>query len=231
MFKSTRQVGALAGGRPRAPAKREARHETMRGAVICIDGAELAVAATLRDHSERGARLSVITAQPVPDEIMLVVRSLNLAVRGRIVWRRQLELGVRFTSRGEEARLRELQGRYWQGLRAEQARQAELQERAAWASQQSRAQTAAQLAQGGAVRLGTAQGAGFAAATAEIAHLRLLELEPGGSYTLDDLKSAYRRRAMTVHPDRGGDPELFQAINDAFQSLCTAMLVAAAERD
>jgi hypothetical protein len=37
--------------------------------------------------------------------------------------------------------------------------------------------------------------------------------------TLDDIKAAYRRRALEVHPDRGGAPTDFQAVEAAYRRL------------
>jgi hypothetical protein len=35
--------------------------------------------------------------------------------------------------------------------------------------------------------------------------------------TSDELKRAYRARALATHPDRGGDPEAFRAVQSAFK--------------
>jgi DnaJ domain len=35
--------------------------------------------------------------------------------------------------------------------------------------------------------------------------------------TADELKRAYRARALATHPDRGGDPEAFRAVQSAFE--------------
>lgn len=37
--------------------------------------------------------------------------------------------------------------------------------------------------------------------------------------TPDEIKKAYRKLAMQHHPDKGGDPEQFQAINEAYETL------------
>jgi DnaJ-domain-containing protein 1 len=37
--------------------------------------------------------------------------------------------------------------------------------------------------------------------------------------TLDDIKAAYRRKALEAHPDRGGDPADFQAVEAAYRRL------------
>lgn len=45
----------------------------------------------------------------------------------------------------------------------------------------------------------------------------LLGVEPGA--TLEELKRAYRQRALETHPDRGGDPERFRAVQRAYERL------------
>ena len=40
--------------------------------------------------------------------------------------------------------------------------------------------------------------------------------------TVDDIKAAYRRRALEVHPDRGGSQGDFLAVEDAYRSLMIA---------
>ncbi len=39
------------------------------------------------------------------------------------------------------------------------------------------------------------------------------------NYTLDELKLAYRKKAIQTHPDKGGNPELFDAVTKAYFSL------------
>lgn len=39
--------------------------------------------------------------------------------------------------------------------------------------------------------------------------------------TLADIKRAYRARALETHPDRGGDPDRFRAVQRAYEQLST----------
>lgn len=41
----------------------------------------------------------------------------------------------------------------------------------------------------------------------------------GESFTSDQLKTAYRKRASETHPDRGGDPQEFMAVQTAYERL------------
>lgn len=48
----------------------------------------------------------------------------------------------------------------------------------------------------------------------------ILEVEPSASE--DEIKKAYRKKAQAVHPDKGGDTELFQEIAKAYEILSNA---------
>ncbi|KAJ7063047.1 hypothetical protein C8F01DRAFT_1131294 [Mycena amicta] len=45
----------------------------------------------------------------------------------------------------------------------------------------------------------------------------LLEVPPSASES--DLKKAYRKKALRLHPDKGGDPELFKEVTHAYEVL------------
>jgi hypothetical protein len=45
----------------------------------------------------------------------------------------------------------------------------------------------------------------------------LLGLTPGAS--LDEIKRAFRKRALETHPDQGGDDEMFRAVRSAYERL------------
>ncbi|KAI0693901.1 hypothetical protein BC835DRAFT_1351908 [Cytidiella melzeri] len=45
----------------------------------------------------------------------------------------------------------------------------------------------------------------------------LLEVSPDASES--DLKKAYRKKALRLHPDKGGDPELFKEVTHAYEIL------------
>ena len=51
--------------------------------------------------------------------------------------------------------------------------------------------------------------------------LKLLGLTQAA--TLADLNRAFRARARTLHPDRGGDPRDFQELNNAHKRLKEAL--------
>ncbi|KAH9830970.1 uncharacterized protein C8Q71DRAFT_799187 [Rhodofomes roseus] len=51
----------------------------------------------------------------------------------------------------------------------------------------------------------------------ETKYYDLLEASPDASDA--DLKKAYRKKALRLHPDKGGDPELFKEVTQAYQVL------------
>ncbi len=50
-------------------------------------------------------------------------------------------------------------------------------------------------------------------------HLKTLGLKPGRNYSLDEIKKAYRRKVMKVHPDAGGSQVEFIAVQNAYEWL------------
>ena len=64
-------------------------------------------------------------------------------------------------------------------------------------------------------RRGPAAGAGGGAPDTE--YYDALGLSPGCSE--DEIKKAYRKRALREHPDKGGDPEKFKQLNEAYGVL------------
>ena len=50
---------------------------------------------------------------------------------------------------------------------------------------------------------------------------KVLGVKPG--CTLEELKRAYRQKAMIVHPTRGGSDELFNIVTESFRTLFTAL--------
>jgi len=51
----------------------------------------------------------------------------------------------------------------------------------------------------------------------ETKYYDLLEVQPDA--TESDLKKAYRKKALRLHPDKGGDPELFKEVTHAYEVL------------
>jgi len=51
----------------------------------------------------------------------------------------------------------------------------------------------------------------------ETKYYDLLEVQPDASE--GDLKKAYRKKALRLHPDKGGDPELFKEVTHAYEVL------------
>ena len=152
--------------------------------------------------------MSIVNAQNVADSFLLIVRSNNLIARCKVAWRKTNELGVRFVRVGdlaEEARMKaEQHSAFNHAIRQQTQRQ-----------EQQRIQSeleAEQLLQAEAMR------------TARIAaaRMQIMGMDPTQPYTLDDLKAAYRRQAMTKHPDQGGDPVEFQQLTEIYNLMAQA---------
>jgi len=44
-------------------------------------------------------------------------------------------------------------------------------------------------------------------------------LEVNTDATPDQIKTAYRKKSLVVHPDKGGDPEAFKALTKAYNVI------------
>lgn len=69
-----------------------------------------------------------------------------------------------------------------------------------------------------AARAASAGGASTARASREpqtASIWQILGVEPRAS--LDEIRGAFRQRALATHPDRGGDPEAFRALRSAYE--------------
>lgn len=208
MFKPTANGLRRAGPRKRVD-NREERIAVTKSATVCIDGASQSLHCTLRDVNSGGARLSGTNLTSIPDVFLLICRAENLVARARIAWRKPTEIGVAFLRRGtmdhEESYRREQVASYAKDqevLAQQRAAQAAAAQQAQFELQQQ-AQLAAQ----------------------EYARqVAVMGLDPKMPVTAESLKSAYRKKAMTCHPDQGGSMEEFQMLNNAYNyiSACIA---------
>ncbi|GEM_PF-6294169 len=55
--------------------------------------------------------------------------------------------------------------------------------------------------------------------TKEVIALKNLELDPHQSFTPQEIKAAFKKLAVKHHPDKGGDPEKFKAVNESYNIL------------
>jgi hypothetical protein len=80
------------------------RSFNVNGRLYAADGA-LICACRLRDVSEGGARIGVVNAEQVPDEVIVALaRYGNVRRKGRVAWRKGNELGIRFSRPDKPAR-------------------------------------------------------------------------------------------------------------------------------
>ena len=100
MFTSNikRGIHAHVQTRTRTP-RREERIEVQKSASVCIIETGESISCTIRDVHSRGARISVIQPERIPDKVIIKSRSDALETFGEVVWRRGNEIGVRFVSR------------------------------------------------------------------------------------------------------------------------------------
>jgi len=70
------------------------RRRILKAGAITFAGSE--IACTVRNLSEAGAALDVVTPLFIPDRFTLVVSSEQLKRPCRIVWRREKRIGIAF---------------------------------------------------------------------------------------------------------------------------------------
>ena len=97
MFKSSIKRGPQRHVRHRVT--REARVEVQKSASVGVIETGETLSCTIRDIHSRGARISIINPERVPNKVMIKSRSDGLDTLGEVVWRRGNEIGVRFVSR------------------------------------------------------------------------------------------------------------------------------------
>ena len=204
MFNSTVRRGRQTGPRKRVE-RREERSEVTKSASICIDGADQKMACTVRDIHSSGARLSIMNAQAVADTFLLIVRSDNLIARCKVAWRKTNEMGVRFLRVGdlaEEERMRKEQQQTFRKEVEQAQRQEEIAARNAEQERQNHIHAQAQRV-----------------AQIRSARMQIMGMDPTHPYTEAELKSAFRKQAITKHPDQGGSPVEFQQLTKIYDLM------------
>lgn len=190
--------------------RREERKLTMKSGSICADGADMHLACTIRDIHSSGARMSVINMSGIPESFLLIVRSDNLIARAKVAWKKENEIGVRFLKTGdmaqEEQFRTEQQYNYQKEMQILQQRHQ--QELANLQAQEQAAQAAEAQRQ----------------AQILIMNMQTLGMDTTKPYTEEDVKSAFRRKAMEKHPDQGGDPVEFQHLQEVYNAMLSAFI-------
>jgi len=75
--------------------KRKApRHRVLKAGTISFDGA--GISCTVRNLSDTGASLEVVSLLGIPTEFNLIIESDHIARRCRVVWRKERRIGVTF---------------------------------------------------------------------------------------------------------------------------------------
>jgi PilZ domain len=72
------------------------RHRTLKAGTISFGGG--AIDCTVRNLSEKGAALDVVSPLGIPDRFILVIESDRLQLPCRVVWRKEKRIGVQFDS-------------------------------------------------------------------------------------------------------------------------------------
>ena len=83
---------------PSAKERSKDRRRVLKAGVIAYSGRHVTLSCGIRDLSEGGARLIVEGSVAAPDTFELLSDSDGLEVPCLVVWRRGMEVGVRFVS-------------------------------------------------------------------------------------------------------------------------------------
>lgn len=83
--------------------KRAPRIRTMLGAQLIYANGRMSAAATIRNLSDTGAKISLDAAVPLPQEFELSIPQKGQRFRARLVWRNGVEIGVVFLGEAGEA--------------------------------------------------------------------------------------------------------------------------------
>jgi Tfp pilus assembly protein FimT len=75
-----------------------ARQRVLKACVIAYSGRHITIAAAVRDVSDTGARLRVENALAIPDTFELLLDLDGLEADCEVTWRKDREIGVRFTA-------------------------------------------------------------------------------------------------------------------------------------
>lgn len=78
--------------------RRDARRRVLKAGVIAYSGRQVTLKCTIRDFCDSGARLLVEGSIAAPDTFELLCDLDGMTVDCTIVWRRGMEIGVRFSA-------------------------------------------------------------------------------------------------------------------------------------
>ncbi len=118
-------------------------------------------------------------------------------------------------NRESQERERQKRQKEAEGFRQKKARSEEKQASASGSSQSSSGSSGSQ---------GSGQHSYTRGASARERYLKTLGLDPNGSYTLSDIKKAFREKAMEAHPDRhhGKSEDVIREMEERFREIKNA---------
>ncbi len=191
------------------------RIQLIKPGLISIDGASLTRQCTLGDITDTGARISVSNSDNIPDEFLLISRAEDLCASSCVVWRRGNDLGLAFSRRGQFTDADNMRNQ----LRVKCSKVDAPVKQAPVDVKKAKPEVA--------IRSKKTSRAAVRKKFPGLANeIRLLGLDPNTSITSATVKSAFRGKALTIHPDMGGDPEAFRMLSDAYYKLMAACKVA-----
>ncbi len=100
---------------------REARRLTLLAGKLVYGDHQLTLDCSIRDCSDRGARVRLFAAEPLPGRVWFLNLSGGLAYEAQIVWRRYPDVGLAFLEKLDLAGLDTPEGRVIRRLMIEAA--------------------------------------------------------------------------------------------------------------
>ena len=183
------------------------RIQSVRPGLISLDGANRTQQCVIEDFNDSGARVRVSNPDDLPDEFLLISRNEDFCAKAKVAWRRDSRMGLEFEDRGGFEAAADMRRKLRQKLGVAEP------EKRSWFGARKQAEPKAEPAKKSA---SLAKAKLFGKMTKE---LSLLGLGLKDEITSDNVKAAFRSKAMKAHPDRGGNAETFKNLSAAYNKL------------